>query len=188
MSALARAQQRRRRSFWSVLGMVLSWAGILLVALLVVGLVLLAAAPRLFGLHFVIVAGGSMEPTIAFGSVAIMRDIEDTSTLEVGDIIEYVAPDTHHVTTHRIIGIEDGGRAFTTRGDANNVQDKLPVPAEDVMARYQYAVPELGSILHRAHSREGYLALVLVPGSLVILFELLSIVRMLRQTDRSPAA
>lgn len=179
---------RQKRSRFATLGSVFSWAGLVLIALLVAGLVLLAAAPRLFGVHFVIVAGGSMEPTIAFGSVAIMRDIEDTSTLRVGDIIEYVAPDTHHVTTHRIVGIEDGGRAFTTRGDANNVQDKLPVPAEDVMARYEYAIPELGSILRRAHSREGYLALVLVPGSLVILFELLSIVRMLRQTDRSPAA
>jgi signal peptidase len=176
-----------RRGRFSRLSALLSWSAIALIAVLVAGLVLLAASPRLFGIHFVIVAGGSMEPTIHFGSVAIMRDIEDTSSLSAGDIVEYVAPDTHRVTTHRIVGIAADGQSFTTRGDANNVQDKLPVPIENVKARYQFSVPELGTWLHRAHSREGYLVFVLVPGALVILLEVISIVRTLRQTDEARA-
>jgi signal peptidase len=176
-----------KRGRLHLLGSVLSWLAIALIALLVAGLVLLALTPRLFGIQFVIVAGGSMEPTIHFGSVAIMRDVEDPGSLKAGEIVEYVAPDTRRVTTHRIVSVADDGRSFTTKGDANNVQDKRPVPIENLKARYQFSVPHLGTWLHRAHSREGYLAFVLVPGSLVILLELISIVRMLRRTDEARA-
>jgi signal peptidase len=85
------------------------------------------------------------------------------------------------------VAVSEDGAEFTTRGDANNVADKLPVPAADVKARYLFAIPELGNLLRRMHSREGFIAVVLVPGSLIILVELVSIVRTLRRKDELPA-
>ncbi len=55
------------------------WIGIGLVGVAVAALVFVAVAPRLLGWHFVVVAGGSMEPTIHFGSVAVMADTKPST-------------------------------------------------------------------------------------------------------------
>lgn len=162
----------------------LSWLGITLLGLAVVALVFVALAPRLFGLHMVIVEGKSMEPHIHYGSLAVMQDTS-ANDVKIGDVVEFTAPQTHWVTTHQIVAISPDHTSFTTKGDANNSADQAALPASQIHARYLFSIPEAGNMVRWLHSRNGYLAIVLVPGGLIILFELLSIVREVRKPDQT---
>lgn len=158
---------------------VASWVAIALVGLLVVGLVFAAIAPRVLGINFIIVAGGSMEPTIPFGSLAVMRDA-DPASLGVGDVIAYPSPRNNDVmVTHRITGISDTGE-FITRGDANSRDDSDTVPPDTVQHEYLFAIPSIGSAVHWLGTPAGFFAVVLVPGILVIVGEVRSIVASIR--------
>ena len=159
-----------------------SWLAIALLGIAVAGLVFVVVAPRLFGWQFVVVAGGSMEPAVPFGSVAVMEDVQP-SDLKVRDIVMFREPNGK-VVTHRIVDITDGGRALTTQGDANNTPDEGAVPASAVQGRFRFAIPEVGRFVRWMGTQQGYLTLILVPGMMIIGLELVSIGRSLR---RKPA-
>ncbi len=165
-----------------------AWLGILLTAIAVGALVFVALAPRLLGWHFVVVAGGSMEPTIQFGSVAVMKDFEGAPA--AGDIVMYRDPDrAGRVITHRVVTVSEDGRLLTTRGDANPVDDRAAVPVSAVRAQYLFSVPQVGRFVNWMHTRQGYMTLILVPGLLIIAWEVGSIGRSLAKGLRpAPAA
>ena len=99
---------------------------------LVLLLVVIALLPRVTPIEFVIVGGGSMEPTIPFGSVAIMRAI-DGEDVEAGMIIKY-RDQNGRTVTHRAVSIDPATGNITTRGDNNPANDLRPVPPERVTA------------------------------------------------------
>ena len=164
-----------------------AWLGILLTAIAVGVLVFVALAPRVLGWHFVVVAGGSMEPTIGFGSLAVMEDVKGTPS--AGDIVMFSDP-THagRVITHRVVAVSEDGSRLTTRGDANPAADKAAVPVTAVRARYLFSVPRVGGFVNWTHSRRGYLTLILVPGLLIIAWEVGSIGRTMVEGLRSAPA
>jgi len=160
---------------------VLSWIGIAMVAALVGMLVFVALAPRLIGWHFVVVAGGSMEPTLHFESVAVMTDVKK-SGIKAGDIVEFEDPaKPGRTVTHRVIQVSEDGAVLTTKGDANNVEDQAPVPLDAVKARYMFSVPAVGRFIRWMGTRDGYMTVILVPGLAIIALELWSISQNLRR-------
>ncbi len=159
-------------------GETLSWLAILLLGFAVTGLLFVAIAPRLLGWNLVVVAGGSMEPTIEFGSVAVVEDVKPAE-LRVGDIVMFREANGR-VVTHRIVAVSDDGNLLTTRGDANNTDDESKVPVQAVQARYRYSVPDVGRFVRWMGTRGGYLSLVLIPGMIVIALELVSVVKAVR--------
>lgn len=162
----------------------LGWLAIVIVGLLVAVLVFAALAPRLFGIHFVMVAGGSMEPTIPFGSLAVMRDVSP-SGIEVDDIVLYPAPGgSGTVVTHRVVAFDDNGQLIT-RGDANARDDDWRIAPEDVQREYIFAIPELGSAVQWLGSPVGYFLVVLIPGLVIVGGELRSIVRTVASSRRA---
>lgn len=159
----------------------LSWLGIGLVAALVALLVFVALAPRLLGWHFVVVAGGSMEPTVRLGSLAVMQDV-DATTIKAGDVIEFEDPaQPGRIVTHRVTRVSDDGKLLTTKGDANGVEDVAPVPLGAVKARYMFSVPAAGRLIRWMGTRSGYISVILVPGLGIIALEVWSIGRELRK-------
>src|SRR5690606_641895 len=80
----------QRLGFWCLVGFLVLIVGALGAAVL---------APRLFGISYILVAGGSMEPTIPYGTVAITREV-DAARVNVGDIIVYTDPRFRAITTH----------------------------------------------------------------------------------------
>jgi signal peptidase len=153
-----------------------------LFSVLVVLLVVIALLPRLTPIEFVIVGGGSMEPTIPFGSVAVMRAI-DGRDVEPGMIIKFRA-ENGRMVTHRAMSIDPATGNITTRGDNNPSDDLRPVRPQQVEARYLFNVPRVGSFMHWASSREGIMVFVLVPGTLIIAGEVVSIARTVRDERR----
>jgi signal peptidase len=160
---------------------VLSWVGIAMVAALVGMLVFVALAPRLIGWHFVVVAGGSMEPTLHFESVAVMTDVKKAE-IKAGDIVEFEDPaKPGRTVTHRVTQVSDDGALLTTKGDANNVEDQAPVPLDAVKARYMFSVPAVGRFIRWMGTRDGYMTVILVPGLAIVALELWSISQNLRK-------
>lgn len=176
LSSLGRLRPR------GVVMAVLTWLGMALLAACVAGLIFVALAPRMFGLHMVIVEGKSMEPTIHYGALAIVKDV-NPANVKVGDVVEFDAPETHWVTTHRVVAISDNHKSFTTRGDANNSNDQAALPASDIRGQFLFSIPEVGNAIRWMHTRNGLLMIVLIPGTAIILFELLSIAKELRRKE-----
>jgi signal peptidase I len=133
-----------------------------------------------------IVLGGSMEPTYHIGSILFVRRA-DPESIRVGDIITFTSPGTDPargktLTTHRVtsVGHASGQLVFHTKGDANNSADVWTVPASTVVGRGTFAVPYVGYASSFARSRVGFVLLVIVPGLILILMEIVSIIRQVR--------
>ena len=113
----------------------------LLDAIAVVGVVVLyvLAVGRLVGLPYVLVAvdGHSMEPTLHFGDLALLRRVENPLALRPGDIV-LVCGGWRSCILHRLVNITDG--LVVTKGDANPYPDP-PAPLENVRYVYVLRIP-----------------------------------------------
>ncbi len=158
-------------------GRIASLIGILLLITVVATLLFMVIAPWALGWQFVVVSGGSMEPTIHLGSVAVMAKV-DQKTLKAGDIIMFTDPSQPgRAVTHRIIEVKDNGASFTTRGDANKATDASTVPAENVRGKFVFSIPAAGRFVRWVGTSQGYMAIILVPGIVIISWELRSLSR-----------
>ena len=149
---------------------------VLLVVSMLVALTLFALAaaltvvPAVVGGHAFTVLSGSMAPTLPPGSIAVDRPV-DPATLRIGDVIIYTAADPvtgePNTVTHRVVAIGHDalGPLFTTRGDANDVADEVPVRADQVHGVLWYDVPFVGYVRSTLRSR----GLLMVVGGLALL-------------------
>lgn len=114
----------------------------------------------------------SMEPTIMEGDFIIMEEC-DPQSLEVGDVISFLATEQDHVIikTHRIVDVDtsSGFKSFTTRGDNNAVNDSIPVFSADIIGKWtDIKLPKVGKIINFVSSKTGFLICIIFP--LLILF------------------
>jgi len=148
------------------------WAGSLarllvaLATLALLGALLAAALPRLWGYQSYVIYGSSMEPTIKVGSLILTEPV-DVADLQVRDIIAFRSPGNEVTVTHRIVGIreEDGRRYFKTRGDATNGADPTEVRLESGVHRLAYKLPYLGYFIDFANSPTGIILLIALPAA-----------------------
>ena len=155
---------------------VLLWVTMLFLAAVILGSIGMSIAPH-FGWHFSILRGGSMEPAIDIGSVAVIQPVE-AQTIAVGDIIEFAPPSaTNGTTIHRVVEVVDEGGSlqFRTKGDANETADPYLVPAQNVEGGVWLCVPYLGHIIDDIRTPLGRALLFGIPAFLIILLELKSI-------------
>ena len=132
--------------------------------------------PSLFGYRIYTVLSGSMSPAFDTGSVIFVRPA-DPQVIATGDVITFTGGGDQ-LTTHRVVEIDHtDGIAFTTRGDANNVNDPRPVPAEHLVGRVCGSLPLLGYLLYFGATRTGLVVLIFIPAAAVITYELFSIYR-----------
>ena len=123
-----------------------------------------------------VVISGSMRPTFDISSIVLVREV-DPRTIPVGDIITFKGVgDAKTLTTHRVVKINDGEQlTFTTRGDANNVNDPNPVPAQNVVGKVRAYIPYLGYLITFSQTRIGLVCMIFIPGGLLIAYELYNI-------------
>ena len=124
--------------------------------------------PEVFKIRPYIVLSGSMEPTISTGAVAFIR-ISDREA-EAGDIITFRLKETAEdgaageeglLVTHRVVRKENG--AYITKGDANDLEDFVPVEEEQVIGTYVGNIRGLGFFLRRLdYKRRLYGVVILV--------------------------
>jgi signal peptidase len=152
------------------------------VAFFAVAILLAATLPSFAGFHTVTVYGGSMGKAMPAGSVAVTRPV-DAADLEVGDVIAIGGHEGGLPILHRIVAIEEvqGGRLVTTRGDANQTNDRLPITVSGKGDRLVYHIPWIGYFLAFSRSQLGLALLVGVPAAAWALQELLIVLKAIKK-------
>lgn len=128
-------------------------------------------APRLVGREAFAVMSGSMEPYYHVGSIVYVDKDISPEEIQVGDPITFRKADTA-VATHRVIAIDEEARQFTTKGDANEVQDMAPVSFDNVIGKAGMSIPLLGYISLNITTKKGMIA----AAAVVVVFILLQLI------------
>ena len=131
--------------------------------------------PSVGGVVPFIVLSDSMNPEIASGDLIVCHKA-DAESVKVGDIISFFDPEGNGVSvvSHRVVSVDadDAGQiAFTTKGDANNVEDASPVPANKLIGVYSFRIPGLGNVAMFMQSPQGLVVCVLVPVVLLLAYD-----------------
>ena len=99
-----------------------------------------------------IVLSGSMTPVIDTGDLVVDEHLSSTQAahLHAGQIISFHRGTGATPITHRIVAITltGGGVAYTTKGDANNAADLVPVPSTQIVGLYDFKIPMGGRIIN----------------------------------------
>ncbi|MEM0212120.1 MAG: signal peptidase I [Candidatus Methanomethylicia archaeon] len=109
-----------------------------------VGLVLGTPTP------FLVVASGSMQPTLNIGDVIVIKGA-NPGELKVGDIIVFNPPKPYYSGVpwvHRIISIQkiNGELYIKTKGDANIYPDPFTLTKNDIIGLVIFKLPYIGLI------------------------------------------
>lgn len=146
--------------------------------IIIKGLIHPEMPPSICGVTPLVVQSGSMSGTaedhIEVGDLIFVKET-DTQTLETGDIISYMRNGI--VVTHRIIEIdtgEDGGRLFTTKGDANNIEDDAQVAESQVVGVYMSRIGGVGDFAMFLQRPLGMLIFIGVPMCIFIVYDIIS--------------
>jgi len=126
---------------------------------------------------------GSMEPAIPVGSVVVIKPV-NPETLKIGDIICFQLSEPTSIT-HRIINITDEG--FVTKGDANEDPDQWIVKKENVIGKVILTIPFIGYIGYFVRTPIGFILLIILPASLIIILEIRNIIKELRKKNKNPS-
>ena len=167
-----------------------TWAyRVLLAALVVLALyaTLVPFAIQRSDSRLVTLTSGSMTPTYAAGETITVSTPSDPAALSVGDVITFRALGSGTVVTHRIVDVIErdtlDGVHYQTRGDANDSADPDLVPAANVIALVNGALPAWQRI---AVDLQTPLGRFLVYGSLflvIALGEIADVVRLWRRPE-----
>ena len=149
------------------------WGGNIVLVLAVLFAIFVLLLPGIFSSRLAIVYSGSMEPAMPMGSLVVSSQVEPTS-IKVGDIIAFNPPRNPGVTvSHRVIEVIDSELlSFQTKGDANNAPDPYTVPAESVVSRVTWHMPNVGFYLDKVRqvSRSVWGLGILIGLPAVIIF------------------
>jgi len=155
---------------------------------LVVGiLIMLAAALTLLAPRFDwrvdVVFSSSMEPELRVGGLVVTRPA-DAENIGVGDIISFYHPLSGKLTSHRVIGVEEGSSLyFQTKGDATEDVDSFVVPAQNVVGKVCFHIPYFGYFIQFLKTPLGFILTLCIPGLIIIAMEMRNIWRVLGEEE-----
>lgn len=112
--------------------------------------------PGIGSYRFFAVLSGSMDPTFKVYDMIIDKKVI-ASKLKPGDVITFKDGDS--IVTHRIVKTIGNGSEFVTKGDANNVEDEMPVASKNIISKYLFRLPYMGLIVSKI---KGPLGLILI--------------------------
>ncbi|WIM93785.1 signal peptidase I [Actinoplanes oblitus] len=120
-----------------------------------------------FGWTSAVVVSGSMMPEIRAGDVAIASPIDPADVRPGQPILVDNPAKPGRLLLHRVVRRNPDG-SFVTRGDANRVDDSLPVPPGSVRGLPRLLVRYVGLPVYW-HARGDYRHLTVTAGLLVTL-------------------
>lgn len=180
--------KKKSSAVFSVIGIIMCivFGAMLLcnVIIIIKGTVNPEKPPSVFGITPMVVQSGSMsgnaDDHIEVGDLIFVTNT-DTDKLAVGDVISFM--EENLVITHRITAVdsdEQGKRLFTTKGDANNVEDSFPVPEDNVIGIYRFRLAGVGDF---AMFLQTPLGMILFMGIPLCLFVVTDVIRR-RKSDK----
>ena len=132
--------------------------------------------PTLLGYAPMIVLTDSMvgenDDNFSGGDLIFVQTVK-AEDVKKGDVISFFDPagNGSSITSHRVIEIinEDGKISFQTKGDNNNTEDRLPVPAEKLVGTYTgFRIAGAGRVAMFMQTPWGLIICVVVPIILLI--------------------
>lgn len=153
---------RKKRGRKGGAGRVLSITGTVLIVL-VIALCSLLVLPGIFSFQMFHVISGSMEPAVPVGSLIYVHECEPED-MEEKDIIAYYGMPDGGIITHRVVKNNVVSGTFTTKGDANDGEDPMPIPYDNFIGRVSLVVPYMGKVLTVMTSFHGKIAAACVVG------------------------
>ena len=137
-----------------------------------IGLIAIVTLPGVVGYQALTVVSGSMEPTLATGSVVI-DEVISPAEARPGDIVTFQDPLRPRQLTHRLQKVRVEGDTFlmVTLGDANDAPERWTVPRDGQIGRVVAHLPKLGyarAALSTPYARLGALGAVLALGALLL--------------------
>ena len=140
----------------------------------------------LMGYKAFIVLSDSMSATdFDAGDLVLTKDV-NPAELQAGDIIAYISenPDNYgEVVTHKIRTVNSDG-TFTTYGTTTDTDDAYPVSWEQVLGKYDRAIPKVGAFFNFLKTTPGYICCIFVPFALLIMMQGLNTVKLFKQYKR----
>lgn len=140
----------------------------------------------LMGYKAFIVLSDSMSATdFDAGDLVLTKDVNPAELME-GDIIAYISenPDNYgEVVTHKIRTVNSDG-TFTTYGTTTDTDDAYPVSWEQVLGKYDRAIPKVGTFFNFLKTTPGYICCIFVPFALLIMMQGMNTVKLFRQYKR----
>lgn len=130
--------------------------------------VIFISLPYVSDVQYVSVLSDSMSPALNVGDVVV---VAPTGQIREGDIVSFMRGRT--LITHRVIGID--GETLTTKGDANEDSDMGTIDRSQVMGGVLFAIPLMGTLASFVKTLYGFIIFVVVPGLLIIGYELRAI-------------
>ena len=132
--------------------------------------------PSLLGYAPMIVLTDSMagenDDSFNGGDLIFVKTVK-AEDVKKGDVISFFDPAGNgtSITSHRVVDIiNEGGKiSFKTKGDNNNTEDKLPVPAENLAGVYTgFKIVGAGRVAMFMQTPWGLIICVIVPIILLI--------------------
>ncbi len=167
---------------FTIVGIVLC---VILIPILIINCILIIKGatnedevPSIGGVFPMIVLTDSMSGTFESGDLIICKEI-DPNKIVVGDVITYFDPDSSNsaVVTHRVIELttdRDGGLAFITQGDANNIADPTAIPDENLIGIYvDIRIPGMGRVALFMQTIPGLIVCVFVPLLALVAYDVI---------------
>jgi len=164
----------------TVIGTVLC---IILLPILIINCILIVKSftseevPNVAGTLPLIVLTDSMYPVIKSGDLIICHTAEPEE-IQVGDVIAFFDPAGNGTTivTHRVLEVTEqaGQTAWRTKGDNNNTEDRLPVPADKLVAVYEDTrIPGAGNVALFMQTTPGLILCVVCPFLLLVGYDMI---------------
>lgn len=132
--------------------------------------------PSVGGIFPMIVLTDSMYPVIQSGDLIICHTAE-AEEIENGDVIVFYDPMGNGTTvvTHRVLEVmEEGGEiSFRTKGDNNNAEDQVAVPADKLLGTYEKRIPGAGNIAMFMQTTTGLILCCVCPIILLVGYDMI---------------
>ncbi len=141
------------------------------------------AGPSFFGIRMYSIQSPSMEPEFYEGDliVDVSFNPEKADQLEVGDVITFntIIGGEKALNTHRITEITDNGTHlyFSTKGDNNSREDDIGVHQNEIVGKYLFAIPKLGTVIDFLQTGTGFLIVIVLPVFLFFVYNLVQFFR-----------
>ena len=132
--------------------------------------------PNIGGTLPLIVLTDSMYPEIKSGDLIICHTAE-ADEIRVDDVITFFDPmgSGTSVVTHRVLEVmnEGGEISFRTKGDNNNAEDTVAVPAENLIGIYKSRIPKVGHVAMFMQTTPGLIVCCVCPILLLVGYDVL---------------
>lgn len=148
----------------------------------------------LFGFKAFIVLSDSMAATdFAAGDIVLVREVDPT-TLREGDIIAFTSQNGDNygdTVTHKIRRLTTDGAGdpgFITYGTTTGTDDETVVTYPYITGKYVVRLPKVGTFFTFLKTTPGYICCILLPFSLLMLYQGLNCIRLFRQYKQEQMA